>query len=317
MSSILDDVRFAFRMRSNMHLKLIIINVAVFIFINILLVTTYLLNLVSVYELFANQLELPAAFGKLIYRPFTLLTYAFHHANILHIAFNMLALYWFGEILQDYIGSKRLLSTYILSALAGGILFVLLYNFAPVKMWNKDVGVVELLGASGAVYGVLMAVATVSGSHTIFLFLIGPVQVKYIAWFYVLVSYLALLSQNAGGNMAHLGGAFMGYFYIYQLRNGRDFGVWIHRFLSWLNGLFVRKPKVRVAYKATKVAQKVTINNPPQGNTPPQKVAQQIGANKYRPTQQEIDDILDKISESGYDSLSKEDKLKLSQVGED
>jgi membrane associated rhomboid family serine protease len=303
MSSILDDLRTAFRRRDNALMQLILINVIVFLGLMVLHVTAQLSGLERYTLLLINQFELPADVSKFIWRPWTLLTYAFWHGGVLHILFNMLALYWFGQILTEYLGSKRLVSVYILSALFGGFLFILLYNFAPIAQWQNAVHNTVLLGASGAVYGVVVAAATIAPNYTLFLFLFGPVQIKYIAAIYVILSYIGLGGWNAGGNIAHLGGALIGYLYIIQLKKGTDIGEWIHVVLDGIKGIFKPKPKMKVSHS---VKSKVTTQAGYQ-----QKAKNNTNATSDTPNQAEIDAILDKISATGYESLSKEEKQKL------
>ncbi|TAE11170.1 MAG: rhomboid family intramembrane serine protease [Bacteroidetes bacterium] len=306
MDGFMQDLRNAFGRNGRAHIQLIILNVLVFLGLNVLIVTLSLFDLKGIASLVASQFELPADASKLLYRPWTVLTYAFWHADIFHIFFNMLALYWFGQIFEEYVGKKRLWSVYILSALAGAFAFLLLMNFAPVSMWRNGIATKLLLGASGAVYGVVLATATLLPTYTFFLFLIGPVQIRYIAAVYVILSYIGLGGMNAGGNMAHLGGAFMGYLFTVQLQRGNDLGLWMHDFAAWVGKLFRPKPKMRTTYKAK---EKATVNQ-----TKTKASAQANSQNQNAPdspNQDEIDAILDKISANGYDSLTKEEKQKL------
>jgi len=306
MNGFVQDLRNAFRRGGRVLVQLIIINVIIFLGLNVLIVTLKLMSADSVGVLLSSQFELPADMSKLLYRPWTILSYAFWHGDIWHIAVNMLVMYWFGQIFEEYVGGKRLLSVYILSALAGGVCFILLYNFAPVPTWRKTLPTVTLLGASGAVYGVVLATATLLPNFSMYLFLIGPVQIKYLAAVYVILSYIGLGGWNAGGNMAHLGGALMGYVFTIQLQRGNDLGAWIHNFLDWVRRLFRPKPKVKVTHQTK---EKATVNQTKAKTTnqtnKPQASIQDV------PNQQEIDAILDKISATGYESLSKEEKQKL------
>ena len=180
MNGFMQDLRNAFSPNGRVYIQLIVINVLVFLGLNVLLTTLHLFNLQGVGGAITAQFELPADATKLLYRPWTLLTYSFWHLNIWHILSNMLALYWFGQIFEEYVNGKRLLSVYILSALAGGFLFLVLYNFAPVAEWRNSIPNKVLLGASGAVYGIVLATATLLPNYTFFLLFIGGVQIKYI-----------------------------------------------------------------------------------------------------------------------------------------
>ena len=306
MNGFIHDLRMAFSSSGRVHIQLIIINVIVFLGLNVLIVTLDFIGQ-GYGKYLLLQFELPADLTQLLYRPWTLLTYAFWHRGLGHVFFNMVALYWFGQIFEEYLGGKRLLSLYILSALAGGVAFLLLYNLAPVAEWRKELPYTSLAGASGAIYGILVGTATLLPEYTLFLFLLGPVKIKYIALISIILSYIGLGAWNAGGNMAHLAGALMGYIFVIQLQKGNDMGAWIHNFLDWVRGIFKPKPKAKTSY-TTK--EKVTVNQT-KSKTNAQANHQHTNKTNDTPSQQEIDAILDKISANGYDSLSKEEKEKL------
>lgn len=272
-------------------MKIILINIIVFLallFINIIFT---LASASYVYEAVVNQLMLPAAISEFIYKPWTLITYFFTHEGFFHILFNMLFVYWFGSIIMEFLGSEKLVNLYILGGLAGGLLYLLLYNTLP--FFAQQVETSRMLGASAGVFAVVVGAATFMPNYTISLILLGPVRIKYIALFYVLLSFAQATGPNAGGELAHLAGAVVGFFFMKQLQQGNDWGKPVSGTLSFFRSFFVKQPKVRVTYKNSK-------NN---------------GSNRHHKTfstrQEEIDAILDKISESGYDSLTKEEKQKL------
>jgi len=168
---------------------------------------------------------------------------------------------------------------------------MLIYNILPV--FQDRVSTSQMLGASGAVFAVVVGAATLMPNHTFFLLLLGPVRIKYIAIVFVFVSFIQTIGQNAGGELAHLGGALIGYFYVRQIQNGNDIGYWIIGVRDFVKSFFVKNPKIKVTYKRR--------GTTPRGNsTRPDSVKQE-----------EIDAILDKISDSGYDSLTKDEKEKL------
>lgn len=185
MSSIADDFKNAFRKRNNGLVQLILINVAVFLLLN----TCLLIFRISLggaqgtaqyNEFIANNLFLPGDPMKLLTHPWTLVTYFFSHEGIFHIISNMLFLYWFGKLVDEYLGNRRLLNLYVLGGLAAGLSYVLLCNLVPYFAANKGS---YLLGASGSVFAVVVGAATLMPNYTFFLFLIGPVKIKYIAAF--------------------------------------------------------------------------------------------------------------------------------------
>ncbi|MEO5571125.1 MAG: rhomboid family intramembrane serine protease [Bacteroidia bacterium] len=283
MSSFIDDIKQNLR-KSDTLQKLIIINVAVFVIVNLSQVIFQLFKInSSLYETIISHLSVPAALGTLIKQPWSMVTYAFLHENLLHILFNMLWLYWMGKILVEYLGNKKLLSTYILGGIAGALLYILFFNIFP--LFEPSVHSSFALGASGSVLAITMAVATLVPDYTIFLLFLGPVKMKYIAAFSVLLDLISITGSNAGGHIAHLGGALFGFIYIKQLQNGNDLAKGLNAVADAISGIFKPKPKMKVAYK----------------NPASRKSASQ-------PDQETIDRILDKISRSGYPSLSKEEK---------
>ncbi|MCW5909584.1 MAG: rhomboid family intramembrane serine protease [Cyclobacteriaceae bacterium] len=239
------------------------------------------------------QLAIPAQVTAFIQKPWTIITYSFVHdlSSIWHILFNMLVFYWFGKLFIEYLGSDKLIAVYVLGALAGAICYLLVYNTIP--FYQAKIPVLGMVGASAAVYAVLVAVATLLPDYTFFLMFIGPVRIKYIALIYIVISFIGSVGLNAGGNIAHLGGALIGYIYIKQLQAGVNWGGWITATLGWFKSLFTPGPKVKVTYRKTE----------------PRSTSAPAGASKA--TQEEIDAILDKISDRGYESLTKEEKEKL------
>ena len=288
-NSIADEFKNAFRRGNNATVQLILINVVFFLVVGIANVIGRFSGTQELIENFYREYFLLWAIPeKFITRPWALITYAFNHAGLGHILFNMIGLFWFGRLLQEYLGSQKVVNLYILGALVGGLSFVLLYNLPA---FNNPV---PLVGASGAVYAIIVAAATLIPNYTFFLIFIGPVRIKYIALFFVVISVLATAGANAGGNFAHLGGALIGYIYIRQMQKGNDIGAWIYSITNFVKSFFVRQSRIKVTHSSR------------QG-----KSAGSSGQKRTRTEQEEIDAILDKISESGYESLSKEEKQKL------
>jgi membrane associated rhomboid family serine protease len=287
-----DDFKNAFSRYNNAHVQLILINVAVFLVLVLLLVPSKIFGLDSFFDLIYRQFLIPPSFSEFITRPWTIITYAFAHSfDIWHILMNMLFLYWFGRIFVEYLGSDKLVAVYVLGALAGAVFYLLAYNTIPFFMQHRPGGMV---GASGAVNAIVVATATLLPDYTIFLLLLGPVRIKYIALFFVVVSYLGSIGSNAGGNIAHLGGAFMGFIYIKQLQAGVNWGNWVTLTIYWFRDLFKPKPKVKVTYRNKQYDDYKKASKPNAGIS-----------------QAEIDAILDKISAGGYESLTKDEKEKL------
>jgi membrane associated rhomboid family serine protease len=305
MNDIFSDFRNAFRHKNNGLMKIIVINVVVFLVLAFLNVVLWLAEQNNILKVALDWIALSPDIMKFVTRPWTLITYGFTHdlTDIFHILFNMLILYWMGRLVQDFVGSGRVVAIYLLGVIVGALFFFAFYNLIP-RLIDQQ-GYVRLVGASGGVYAIIVAAATLAPDTIVLLFGIFPVRLKYIAWFSILVSFLALASPNTGGNAAHLGGALIGYIFIGQLRKGRDLGKPINQFLQWWASLFQPKPKMKVTYvrekaKVTKTATQAKQNK-----------AEQMIASGTVPSQEELDRILDKISEKGYDSLTKEEKQKL------
>jgi len=302
---IFDELKNAFNRPNNGLVQLIVINIGIFVIAGILLVFSTLLGFEEVFDLIEKQFTIPPAFSEFIFRPWTLITYAFMHSfsSFFHILFNMLILYWFGKIFVEFLGSDRVISVYVLGALAGGVVYLLAYNFVP--FYINQVGTFPgMVGASAAVYAVAVAIATQMPNYTIHMLFLGPVRIKYIVAVYIFFSLLGSIGGNAGGNLAHLGGALMGFLYIRGLQNGMDLGSWVTQFIEGVGKLFNRN-KIKVSYRSDKKEyQSNRTNYPPFSSS-------QKSESKSAVTQDEIDNILDKISESGYESLSKAEKEKL------
>jgi membrane associated rhomboid family serine protease len=284
MNTLLDEFKSSFKNKDNSLVKLIWINVLVFAVLGVVYVFSHLFQNHIVHHFLIENLSLSASLGTFITKPWTLFTYFFSHQDIFHVLFNLLSLYWFGKVLSDFLGSRRLLAAYILGGLVAGVFYLVLFNTIP---YYKQMHSGGLIGASGAIYAVMVAAATISPDYNFNLLFFGPVKIKYIAMGLIFISFLQSVQSNAGGNIAHLGGAAMGYLYIVALRNGTDMGKPISQFNNWIEGLFAKKSKLKVSYRNNNIEKNVS------------------------PNQTEIDAILDKINRSGYESLSKEEKQKL------
>lgn len=269
-------------------IKLIFINVAVFLVVNVIGLLLYFFNVENGIGQVINWLALPSDVTKLLYQPWTIFTYMFLHEEIFHLLFNMLVLYFGGQIFLQFLNNKKLVSTYLLGGLSGGLLYVLLFNVLPVFEQISPLSVA--LGASASVMAVLIAAATYVPNFVVRLIFLGNVKLKYIALVYVVLDMISILKGNAGGHIAHLGGALFGFIYILQLQKGNDFTTGFNRFLDYLKNLFSFKRKMKVVYKSPKSRDDKEFNAQKKAN------------------QQKIDAILDKISKSGYDSLTGEEK---------
>jgi membrane associated rhomboid family serine protease len=295
----LEEFKNAFHRYNNSHVQLIYLNIIVFLFLAVLFVIARFSESSGIFTEVYKQFTLPSDLSALAKRPWTLITYGFAHhfdfigkyVDIFHILFNMLGLYWFGRVFVEYLGSDKLIALYILGVLSGGLLYLLLYNTIPILMEANA----TLVGASAAVFAILAAVATLIPDYTFYLLFIGPVKVKYIAAFYIILSFVSSAVANTGGEFAHLGGAFIGFFYIKQLQAGANWGGWITTTIDWVKSLFGEKRRVKVSYR----------------NQAGEDLRKTGGSKTSSISQAEIDAILDKINAGGYESLSKDEKEKL------
>jgi membrane associated rhomboid family serine protease len=283
-----DDIKRTFK-EGSVLTRLIYINLGVFLVVKI---TGVLFYLAGQSLPLAEWLSVPSDIHQLLVQPWSLVTYMFLHVGFLHLLFNILGLYWFGKLFLYHFEGSKLLGLYLLGGISGALLYVAAYNLLPVFVSVNGL----LLGASASVVAILVALAVYDPNREIHLLFIGPVALKYIAAFYVLLSVIGISSSNPGGNLAHLGGAAWGWFYIYQLRRGKDWGAGLIRLIDKLaQGI---KPKSKM---------KVTFKQPPRND---------YEYNRYKNSkQEEINQILDKIAKSGYESLSKEEKEILFKQG--
>jgi membrane associated rhomboid family serine protease len=298
MSNIVDDIKREFSKSENSLVKIILINTAVFLVLLISKIVFTLSQSSGIYALILNTLQLPASTTEFLFRPWTLITYFFTHEDIFHILFNMLFLYWFGRLIDEYLGAKRVIALYFLGGIFGGMIYMVIYNLLPYFQPHLEQS--RMLGASAAAFAVAVGASTLLPNYTFNLIFLGPVRIKFIALFYIILSLAQTVGPNAGGNLAHLGGAFVGYFFIKLLQSGTDLGKPIYSVMNLWTGLFRKKPSMQVTYREKQVYRSTSVYS---GSTSTGTIEM--------PDQTEIDSILDKISKSGYESLTKEEKQKL------
>ncbi len=267
--------------------KLIYINISVFVLGLLMTVFSSLFKIQSTF--LGDWFALSSSFSSLLTKPWALISYGFLHGGFLHILFNCMWLYLFGRLFLDYFTQKQLLSFYILGTLWGGLFFLVAMNFFPLFAGQTY----TLVGASAGISAIIIGTATHIPNYQLRFALIGYVKVWHLAAFFVVLDLIKLAGSNAGGHFAHLGGALFGYLYISSLSSKE-----VNIFKSFTN-LFLKKKKAPL--KTVHNSKKKT------GPTGPFK-------NKSE-NQQQIDEILDKIGKSGYDTLSKEEKEFLFKQG--
>jgi membrane associated rhomboid family serine protease len=266
-----------------------LIAIMVVLFILPLLINTLLFLFNSSAAGWLRFLELSAAISELIYKPWTLISYGFFHGSFGHIFWNMLLLYISGGLMLNLFKTKLLLNTFFVGIIAGGLVYIGSYNLFPAFHGTKS----ALIGSSAGVMAVLVFMASYMPNSPIRVFVFS-IPIKYIALFFIFLDVIQIPVSNAGGHLAHLGGAAWGYIYQREFLKGNDIGAWFMRFVEQLNSFFSssKKPKRQKRKKLTKTTT--------------------TGID-----QQKIDQILDKIAASGYESLTKQEKEYLFRAGKE
>ena len=267
--------------------KLVYINVGIFVLIRLVSVFLMLFNINS--TSFLQYLQFPSSPELFLYRPWTVFTYMFTHFDVLHILFNMLWLYWFGKLFLTYWGERQLGGLYVWGGIAGAVLFMLSYNIFPYFQHLANDS--YLMGASASVMAIVFAVAFYQKDLEVNLLIVGKVKLIYLAIFTFVIDLLAITSSNAGGHLAHIGGALLGIYFAVQIQKGKDLTRPMNRLIDWFVNLGKRKPKMKVSYKRT-------------------ETDYEYNARKHQEIV-DLDSILDKLKRSGYESLSSDEKKRL------
>lgn len=291
--NLLENLKQTYR-QGNAVTRLIFLNVALYLLLHIFMIVMKLFNIQV--DFLYPLLALPSNFGTLLYKPWTLVTYMFLHRDFFHILFNMLALFWFGKLFLMFFTGKQLFGLYFFGGLTAGLMYIIAYNIFP--LYLPLAGISVLMGASGSIMAVIVATAVQSPNMEMRFLLIGAVKLKYIAIAAVLISFFGITSSNAGGELAHLGGALYGYFFIVSLRRGKDHTKSFNKLMDRISNLF--KPRKLKVKRAASSGKKMTDA--------------EYNVQKAK-NMAEIDRILDKIKTSGYGSLNTEEKRKLFEQG--
>jgi len=268
--------------------RLIVINVTVFLLISVLRILAGIGIFPSFVAAFIDDISFHVSLQGIIYKPWTIITYMFTHIELFHIFWNMITLFWFGKILSEYTSTKKIVPLYLMGGIAGALFTTLLFTIIPA--FNNYLGV-PMVGASAGVTAIIIAVAVLVPNVRLGLLFIGPVKLIYVALFVVFMDILNVASHNnIGGSLAHLGGALMGYIFMVQYKKGKDLSKGIGVMLEWFANLFKRSSSGKLK----------TVHRRPVPD-------EEYNSNKMA-TQERIDAILDKISKSGYASLSSKEK---------
>ena len=280
MSSILDDLKMQYQF-GGVAFRLIFWNVLCFL-VSLFFFYQFQLGVFN----FPNWIALSSDFSVLISKPWTLIGYAFFHHGFGHLFFNMMVLHFSSMLFLTFFNSKQFLGLYLLSALFSGIAFVIGYYFLQLSS--------AMVGASGAIMAILVATTIYRPLMHVRLLFFGNVKLWHITAVILVLDFMQFRIENTGGHIAHLAGAFFGFIFIKLLQNGIDLS-------RILNNPF--KKSRRAPFR------KVHKNYPKSAPKPSSRI---VVKDK---TQQQIDEILDKISQSGYDCLTQEEKEFLFKAG--
>lgn len=292
-SSARNDIRMLIFKPASAINKFIALNVVVFLLLNLIRLIEFIFRSPEgLFNEITAWIAVPAILSVLATRPWTVFTYMFVHQELFHLFFNMLWLYWIGQIFEEYLGYKKFVFVYIAGGIAGAVFFITLSNLIPAFHT-----LAPTIGASASVMAIITATATLLPEYTIGLMFLGNIKLRWLAIGYIVLDIILIPQGNIGGQLAHLGGALLGFLYINQLQTGSD---WAAPFVS----LFTKqeKGKLKVAYRS-----QVLVN------------AKENSREKIKDgsRQQVVDEILDKISKFGIGSLSEKEKQLLNKAGQD
>lgn len=287
--STIQELKYKFS-KFNAFEKIIVINIIIFVIAQLIKVFGRTDNPLS-------YLSLPPSFSSFILKPWSIITYGFVHYDFFHILFNLLILYYISRMLLNLFRPKMALNIYFLGIIVGGLAFLFVYNVIPNNLLVKTSGVV---GASAGIRALLIFLGVYMAQTEVRIFSFN-VKLKYIAMALVVMDVLGLFGWNQGGNVAHLGGALLGYFYAIKLKDGKDIGIGFERIMDNIVSWFKPKSNLKTVHKKQK-------------NTFAGKTKEEFNTFNH---QKKIDLILDKISKSGYESLTAEEKEFLFKSGKD
>lgn len=293
-TSFKSDIRYWLRQENSVN-HLMFVNILVFIIMGLLYFPALFNNGVppAIYSIIFNQLALHVQPDVLIHQPWGIFTYMFVHAGIFHIFFNMLNFYWFGNMFRSTLGNKRVFPLYVMGGLIGALVYFVAYLAFPPNGYLGGV----MVGASAGIMAFLVASATLMPNVEIGLLFLGSIKLKWLAVGVVAIDIITIPQGNVGGILSHLGGAAFGYTYVRVLQNGTDLCVPLISLFQWINGLFDRSKRPAKKFKPKKSPLRVVKKDIPQDNR--------------------LDQLLDKINEKGYDSLSPDEKQWLRKYSDD
>lgn len=294
MATIINDLKEIFR-KGDIHIKLIFINTVIFLAVTLVQVALMLFRL-NIGE-WLRWLELPASLNHFLSQPWSIVTYMFMHAGVMHLLFNMLWLYWFGQLFLFFFTSRHLKGVYLWGGICGGLLYLLSFNLFPYFEYAVDY--TYMVGASASVLAVVAAVAYREPNYRVNLMFLGSLPLKYFALVVIGLDLLFVTTDNAGGHIAHIGGALGGLLFAYMLNKGVDLTRFINQVIDWFESVISYKPK------RGKPRMKVNYGGASQQSSQPMDKKQETTR------QERIEEIRQKIKQSGYQGLTEEEKKEL------
>ena len=305
MAGFIDNLRSRYA-AATVPVRFVMVNVAVFVIVRVVALVCLLFAVDATPAI--ELLEMPSDPVKFVHQPWSVISYMFLHYDVMHILFNMLWLYWFGAMFHQIFGTRRFVGLYFLGGIGGALLYMLAYNVLP--LFSSTEGL--LLGASASVLAIVAATAVRQPDYKVGLLFFGQISLKWIAIVTIFIDVISIGSSNAGGHIAHLGGALTGAAFALADRRGTDITAWFNRAIDLIVNLTRRRPRVKVG----------NFHNSPFTRTKqqPRTDKQQYERDNGRrhtmtPAEEaEMDEILKKIKLSGYSSLTAEEKRRLFEV---
>lgn len=283
--------------------KLIVVNIAVFVTLRLAAIAGVFSGHPELINSVLDFVQLPSSPALLLTRPWTVITYMFAQYDLLHLIFNLLWLYWFGTLFTISSTPRRMVALYLMGGLGGALLFIIGYNFLPLFRYHLG----WLIGSSASVMAIVTATAILMPDFKMNLLFLGAISLKWIAIATIVLVLIGATGNNAGGEMAHIGGILTGVVFAVNIRRGRDITAPFSRCFDTVSNLFSQRIRIgnSLKYRRTR-----TVSTPP----PYQNRTSSPGSDISETDRAELDAILDKIKKSGYIGLSAEERRKLFDV---
>lgn len=304
MADFINMLRSRFRM-SSLLARIIYVNIGVFVVLRVIGVVGFLFGFDS--GSIISFIELPSSPVWFLKQPWTIITYMFAHYDVLHILFNMLWLWWFGQLFLEFFSPRHLTGLYFVGGIGGGLLYMLVYNMLPVFAMREGL----LLGASASIVAIVVATAVKAPNYKVNLLFFGSISIKWIAIVTIFIDFIGITAENAGGHISHIGGAVVGFLFVWLLHRGVDITAWFNAIIDFFVNTYrrlssMRGPRIRInpSYRKKQRQRQSSSADTQRGNT-----------SGMSPEDEKVmDEILKKIKVSGYSALTDEEKERLFRV---